>query len=312
MQGIWRIQGYPDCRCEEFFRSRLHRSLEKVSVSQRWLEVSQSILWPYLELVTVVVLVVSTLMALEFSGQEFATIAPELALFAVALFRLKGYVTEAILNLSMLRYNLVSVNLVCKDLRTLQRHSTANFKRNGQALEKSAFKDKISVENLDFCYEQAAHPALQQVTFSIQRGSSVALVGATGSGKSTLLDLLLGLLEPTNGRILVDGRDIREHLPWWQSQIGYVPQQIFLLDDSIRANIAFGVPEEEIDEESLRQAIRAAQLEGFIKELPEGDGRVGERGIRLSVAASACRVAGMYRNPSVLVLMRRHGTGYAD
>lgn len=301
------IGGFKDIRiagCEEFFRSRLHRALEKVSASQRWLEVSQSILWPYLELVTVVVLVVSTLLALGFSQQQFASIAPMMALFAVALFRLKGYVTESMLNFTTLRYNLVSVHLVCSDLRALQEDRPGNISQSVQASPAAVFRDQISIENLDFCYEQAAHPALQGISFRIAGGSSVALVGATGSGKSTLLDLLLGLLEPCGGRILVDGLDIRDHLAWWQSQIGYVPQQIFLLDDSIRANIAFGVPEDEIDEERLRQAIRAAQLDEFIKELPAGDRTgLGERGIRIS-GGQRQRVGvarALYRNPSVLV-----------
>ena len=301
------IGGFKEIRiagCEDFFRSRLHRALEKRALSQRWLEVSQSILWPYLELVTVVVMVVSTLLAFFFSQQEFATAAPMLALFAAALFRLKGYVTESMLNFTTLRYNLVSVHLVCKDLRELQEAGASKIPPGAQPSPVSGFHDQISIENLDFCYEQAAQPALQQVTFSIKRGSSVALVGATGSGKSTLLDLLLGLLEPIGGRILVDGRDIRNNLAWWQSQIGYVPQQIFLLDDSIRANIALGVPEDEIDEERLRQAIRAAQLEDFIKELPEGDRTgLGERGIRIS-GGQRQRVGvarALYRNPSILV-----------
>jgi len=301
------IGGFKEIRiagCEDFFCTRLHHALEKRASSQRWLAVSQAILWPYLELVTVVVMVVSTLLALRFSQQEFATAAPMLALFAAALFRLKGYVTESMLNFTTLRYNLVSVHLVCKDLRELQEARASSMPPGAQPPPVSGFHDQISVENLDFCYEQAAQPALQQVTFSIQCGNSVALVGATGSGKSTLLDLLLGLLEPTGGRILVDGRDIRDNLAWWQSQIGYVPQQIFLLDDSIRANIALGVPEDEIDEERLRQAIRAAQLENFIKELPEGDRTgLGERGIRIS-GGQRQRVGvarALYRNPPILV-----------
>jgi len=301
------IGGFKEIRivgCGEYFRSRLHRALEKVSSSQRWLEVNQSILWPYLELVTVGVLVVSTLLALEFSRQEFAAIAPMMALFAVALFRLKGYVTESMLNFTTLRYNLVSVNLVCRDLRALPSGIGDTCQKKSQLAGAAGFLDQISIENLDFYYEQATYPALQGISFRIPRGSSVALVGATGSGKSTLLDLLLGLLEPSSGRILADGRDIRENLSWWQGQIGYVPQQIFLLDDSIRANIAFGVPEAEIDEERLRQAIRAAQLDEFIKELPESDRTgLGERGIRIS-GGQRQRVGvarALYRNPAVLV-----------
>jgi len=117
------------------------------------------------------------------------------------------------------------------------------------------------------------------------------------------LDILLGLLEPSSGRILLDGRDIQENLLSWQAQIGYVPQQIFLLDDSIRANIALGVSDNEIDEESLKQAICAAQLEEFVRSLPDGDKTgLGERGIRIS-GGQRQRIGvarALYRNPSVL------------
>jgi ABC-type multidrug transport system fused ATPase/permease subunit len=301
------IGGFKEIRisgCGEFFRSRLHAALEKVCASQRWLEVDQTILWPFLELVTVTVLVVSTMLALGFAEQEFASFAPAMALFAVALFRLKGYVTEAILNFSMLRYNLISMDIICRDLRTLQGAGDSAVCSLSKRLDTPVFREQVCVENLEFSYDNTVLPALQDVSLSIARGSSVALVGATGSGKSTLLDLLLGLLEPTQGRILVDGCDIRENLAGWQSQIGYVPQQIFLLDQSLRANVALGVPENEIDEARLRQAIRAAQLEEFVSGLPDGDRtRIGERGVRLS-GGQRQRIGvarALYGNPAILV-----------
>lgn len=243
------------------------------------------------------------LLALGFAQQNFSAIAPVMALFAVALFRLKGYVTDGMLNYTILRYNLVSVNLVCQDLRTLQQEKAEQHPRRPGDQAALPFQEHIHIEKVDFRYDNMAEETLQGIDLMIPQGSSVAFVGATGSGKSTLLDILLGLLEPSSGRILLDGRDIQENLLFWQAQVGYVPQQIFLLDDSIRANIAFGVPDNEIDEESLKQAICAAQLEEFVRSLPDGDKTgLGERGIRIS-GGQRQRIGvarALYQNPSVL------------
>ncbi|MFA6930916.1 MAG: ABC transporter transmembrane domain-containing protein, partial [Lentisphaeria bacterium] len=136
--------------CKIFFITRLHRALEKICASQRWLSVSQLIMWPYLELVTISVLVVSTLMALGFAQQNFSAIAPVMALFAVALFRLKGYVTDCMLNYTMLRYNLVSVNLVCRDLRTLQQENFESCPRRSDGQVALPFQKNIHIEKVDF------------------------------------------------------------------------------------------------------------------------------------------------------------------
>jgi ABC-type multidrug transport system fused ATPase/permease subunit len=146
---------------------------------------------------------------------------------------------------------------------------------------------------------------LDAVKISIRKGESIGLIGPSGSGKSTLLDLLLGLLPPNSGKILVDGRDIYSNLRGWQDQIGYVSQSIYLTDDTLRRNIAFGIPSDEIDERSVRSALKAAQLEEFVNELPLGlDTMVGERGVRLS-GGQRQRIGiarALYHDPELLVL----------
>ncbi len=167
------------------------------------------------------------------------------------------------------------------------------------------FSQAIRFEDVSYRYDTGGGPVLEGVTLTIRKGESVGIVGQTGAGKSTLVDLLLGLLEPTTGRITVDGRDLRAHLRWWQRQVGYVPQVFYLVDDTLRRNIAFGVADEAIDAERVARAVRAAQLEDVVARLPDGlDTVVGERGIRLS-GGERQRVViarALYRDPAVLVL----------
>ena len=143
------------------------------------------------------------------------------------------------------------------------------------------------------------------MSLTVTRGEAVGLIGSSGSGKSTLVDILLGLLEPTAGIVLVDGHNIQDNLREWQDQIGYVPQSIFLTDDTLRRNVAFGLPKEKIDDDAVKSAIRLAQLEEFVASLPEGmETLVGERGVRLS-GGQRQRIGiarALYNNPDILVL----------
>jgi ABC-type multidrug transport system fused ATPase/permease subunit len=170
--------------------------------------------------------------------------------------------------------------------------------------EPARFREAIRFEAVSYAYDTSADPVLEHVTLTIRKGESVGLVGHTGAGKSTLVDLLLGLLQPTHGRITVDGRDLRTHARWWQQQIGYVPQAFYIVDDTLRRNIAFGVPDHEIDARRVAEVVRVAQLDEVVARLPAGlDTVVGERGIRLS-GGERQRVViarALYRDPAVLV-----------
>ena len=146
---------------------------------------------------------------------------------------------------------------------------------------------------------------LTGVNLSIKRGETHALMGPNGSGKSTLIDLILGLLTPNSGQVFIDGQDIQDSIRLWQDQIGYVPQAIYLTDDSLRRNIAFGLADEQIDNAAVERAIQAAQLEEFVASLPEKqETMVGERGVRLS-GGQRQRIGiarALYHDPGVLVL----------
>ncbi|MDC1458632.1 ATP-binding cassette domain-containing protein, partial [Burkholderiaceae bacterium] len=156
-----------------------------------------------------------------------------------------------------------------------------------------------------FTYPSSAPETLKDISLLIKRGESVGFIGASGAGKSTLVDLILGLLTPDKGLMLVDGKDIQQNMRNWQSQIGYVPQSIYLTDDSLRRNVAFGLPDERIDDAAVKRAIQSAQLEDFVSSLPNGlMTMVGERGIRLS-GGQRQRIGiarALYNDPSVLLL----------
>ena len=147
--------------------------------------------------------------------------------------------------------------------------------------------------------------ALSEVNFEIERGEFCVIVGASGAGKTTVVDILLGLLEVRSGDVLADGVNVKENYRGWLKNIGYIPQMIFMLDDTIRKNVAFGIPEEEIDEKRLWEVLKEAQLDAFIKSLPEGlDTSIGERGIRLS-GGQRQRIGiarALYHDPEVLIL----------
>jgi ATP-binding cassette subfamily C protein len=166
------------------------------------------------------------------------------------------------------------------------------------------FRKEIAFRNINFTYRNAAGPALTDISFSIARGESVGLVGTSGAGKSTLVDILMGLLEPGTGNVTVDGVDIGSEMRKWRRLVGYVPQSISLIDDTMRNNIAFGIPAAEIDDARVWQVLQMARLEALVRAMPEGlDTMLGERGARLS-GGERQRVGiarALYHDPQMLV-----------
>lgn len=171
--------------------------------------------------------------------------------------------------------------------------------------EKLPIREKIELENITYAYPGTEKLIFDDAGLTIPVGASVGIVGTSGAGKSTVVDILLGLLEVKSGTVYVDGKDVKADYRKWLKNIGYIPQMIFMLDDSIRKNVAFGVPEDEIDEDRLWEVLKEAQLDEFIKTLPEGlDTGIGERGIRLS-GGQRQRIGiarALYNDPEVLIL----------
>lgn len=177
--------------------------------------------------------------------------------------------------------------------------------RQRQQVEKLPVEKLIRLENITYKYPNTDTLIFDHADMEIPVGSSVGIVGVTGAGKTTIVDIMLGLLRMESGRILADGVDVSGHYAGWLKNIGYIPQTIFMIDDSIRRNVAFGVPEEEIDEEKVWRALQEAALDDFVRSLPEGlNTGIGERGIRIS-GGQRQRISiarALYEDPEVLVL----------
>jgi len=232
------------------------------------------------------------------SGKDIDKIIPTVGLFAVTSFKVLPSINKLVSSKQTLKVSRSTIETIHHDLDLPITVNSPNHKVDFQ------FKNVV-VDQLDFEYEQSESLVLSNINIKISSGEAVGFVGQSGSGKSTLIDIMLGLLEPQNGSVLINGQTIENVKQSWQKQIGYIPQTIFLLDDSLRRNIAIGIADSEIDELAIVEALKSAQLEDFVASLPEGlDTVVGERGVRLS-GGQRQRIGiarALYHRPSVLVL----------
>ena len=232
------------------------------------------------------------------SGHPANEIVPVVGLFAATAFRVLPSINKIVGSKQQLKVSRTAIETIYGDL-----HLPVLNKQNAQ-IEVLGF-ESVSVQKLTFNYEGISDSVLNNVNVHIQKGEAVGFVGQSGSGKSTLIDIMLGLLEPQSGSVLINGQTIENVKQSWQQQIGYIPQTIFLMDDSLRRNIALGIADSEIDEVAIVEALKSAQLEDFVASLPEGlDTVVGERGVRLS-GGQRQRIGiarALYHRPSVLVL----------
>jgi ABC-type multidrug transport system fused ATPase/permease subunit len=252
----------------------------------------------FLELLAVTGLAILLLIMLG-QSKPVNALLPTLGLFAAAAFRLMPSVNRIMAALQAVRFSTATIDTLYKELKLVD---VPPLVSTGKV---PPLKKELRLEGIRFRYPAAELESLDLNELSIPFGSSVGFVGRSGAGKSTLLDVVLGLLTPDQGMVCVDGVDIQQDLRGWQKQIGYVPQTIYLTDDTLRRNIAFGLPNEQIDEEAVLLAMRSAQLDKFVGELSQGlDTMMGERGIRLS-GGQRQRIGiapALYHCPSVLVL----------
>lgn len=257
-----------------------------------------------LETVCIVGMLLAVIVKLEF-GQDVAmtTFIPQLTAFAVASFRILPSVGKLNSYISNINYCAPSLDFIYQDLKGIEEFKETL--RTEDETKNLSFQKAVYVKDICFHYSDADYNVIDHVSFEIPKGKTVALVGSSGAGKTTLADIILGLHMPQEGDIFVDDWSIQKNPNAWHRLLGYIPQTIYLTDDTIRKNIAFGVREEDIDNQAVQQAIHQAQLDDFIEGLPEGlETFVGDRGVRIS-GGQRQRIGiarALYQNPEILVM----------
>lgn len=233
---------------------------------------------------------------------EFVTRLGTVALAAFRLFPSMGRLTT---NTNGMIYNRVRLDYVYENLKEIENDEEYVTRLKEDKEERLGFEKELEIKDIVWKYPTGQEEVLKGAGFVINKGESIALIGPSGAGKTTMADVILGLLKPQKGNVLLDGVDVYEHPAAWSKVIGYVPQAVYLTDDTIRNNVAFGIDEKEIDEERIWRALEEAQLADYIRKQPEGlETMVGERGVRLS-GGQRQRIAiarALYDNPQILVL----------
>jgi len=235
-------------------------------------------------------------------GESLNNILPVVTMYAFAAYRLLPALQQLYGSFSQIKFYSPSLQSILFDLSEFKNPN--NFVSGSKNLD---FKNELNLKDITFYYPNSIKPTLYKINLSITVNSTIGFVGSTGSGKTTILDIILGLLDPQEGQLLVDGELINyTNRRQWQKIIGYVPQQIYLSDDTIASNIAFGVPKEEIDLNAIEKAAKISNLHEFvIKDLEEGYNTIiGERGVRLS-GGQRQRIGiarALYYNPKILIL----------
>ena len=284
-------------REREFFSQYNFHNMESARIQRRQ-ATTQALPRLFLELLAISGLAGLVIVMIT-QGKPMEMLLPVVGLFATAAFRIMPSVNRMIGAVQGVNFSLPVINTLSDELQLL---TDNKLQGSSQLLP---FKSVLRLEHVSFQYPSAEVSTLSKIEILIPRGSAIGIIGASGAGKSTLIDIILGLLKPGDGTVKVDGVDIQTNLRGWQDQIGYVPQSIYLTDDTLRRNIAFGLPPDQINEEAIVEAVSSAQLVQFIEELPKGlDTIVGERGVRLS-GGQRQRIGiarALYHDPEVLVL----------
>ena len=301
-QGLGAIKEIMIAGRQDFFDRAFYKSRKAQINPMRLHAISNKLPLYFIETVVVTgILLITAIVINRPYGLE--NILSILALFAVAAFRLIPSISRIIGGLASLRFGMAAIDKIYEDIK--------DFRDQNLDLEAPRVKDNFRFEKyftlVHGCYHypDSEKMVLKDITFTINRGQSIAIAGSSGAGKTTLIDVILGLLPLTSGKMLVDGKDISGDLHSWQRKIGYVPQEIYLLDDTVCRNIAFGIDDKDIDEMRIKNAISMSQLEEVIAGLPEGlDTVIGERGVRLS-GGQRQRIGisrALYNNPEILIL----------
>jgi ATP-binding cassette, subfamily B, bacterial PglK len=280
--------------CEAYFEDQMQTQIRKFATSVSSALIFSNLPRYVVEAFLITFLIGFTLLFITINRGNTQNLSSVLGIFAIASIRLLPAAANLISGINGIKYNAHSVDklyLDLKELETIKAPGNLSSKsnnndqvniRNGDRFT-IPFVNRITLENVSYAYPNTAKNSLTKVSLAIEKGRSIGLIGKSGAGKTTLVDVILGLLIPQQGDIKVDDVSIYNDISFWRNLIGYVPQSIFLIDDSLEKNIAFGVTDELIDHERLYKAIAAAQLNELVESLPQGlQTMVGERGVMLS------------------------------
>tara|TARA_B110000459_G_C16594009_1_gene487674 strand:+ start:316 stop:2055 length:1740 start_codon:yes stop_codon:yes gene_type:complete len=252
----------------------------------------------FLEMISLIGLVGFVILML-LQGKDVNILITVLGVFVAATFKMIPSLNRIISAAQTLKFYSPSLDILFAELKEIRETQESPTK------SKLEFQSRVTIKNVSFSYEGVEEKALKNLNFEINKGETIGFIGESGSGKSTLVDLLIGLHQPTEGNLYIDDKILSNNLREWQNNIGYVSQNIYLLDDTIQSNIAFGIPEEKIDINQINEIINLVQLEEFILKLEKGLlTKVGERGVQLS-GGQRQRIGiarALYNNPDILIL----------
>ena len=255
----------------------------------------------FFELVFIFSITLMVFILISGSGVDNKDIITSVGIYSVAAFRMFPSVTKVVHAFQQINFLKPSIEKVLPNLIT----RNLNNKKNNNSFKKISFNKKIIFKNVIYKYPGEKNPVINNLTFEVNKGDFVGIIGKSGTGKSTILDLLMGLIEPESGQIKSDNTDISLNLKEWKRNLGYVSQNTIMLDDSIKNNIAFGVPEDLIDEDRLIKAAKNAQIFDFVSSLKnQFQTKVGERGVALS-GGQIQRIGiarELYRKPTLILL----------
>jgi ABC-type multidrug transport system fused ATPase/permease subunit len=299
LEGLGGIKDIKLLHVESFFISKfIQNQYLKSRVSSNSNTVAQLPRY-YLELISVFGLILF-IIAMLYQNKDIPTLIATIGVFVAAVFRLMPSLNKILTAFQNIKYYSSSVDIVYSEFLNSQNKSSDQEEKDLEAP-----KDKIEIQNLSFSYNSDLKPIINEVNLEIKVGETIGIIGASGEGKSTFIDILNGLFKPTCGKILADDMDIQNNLYSWNKNIGYVAQEIFLMDETIEKNITFGRNHNEIDNKALNYAIKKAQLIDFIEGLPKGlKTKVGERGVQIS-GGQKQRIGmarALYNDPEVLIL----------
>lgn len=288
---------------EKFFLGKFEEEYGQWADLEKIYRDLQMIPKPIMETLCITAIMIAIIFKL-LNGEAGTSFVTTISAFAIAAFRLLPSFNRITNYISVILFNFPAFEAVYHDLKKIDEVTKESYEEGKEDAEVLPLNDCIRMKDISYKYPSGEDFVLRNVNLEIPKNKSVALIGPSGAGKTTLADLILGALEPTEGTVYIDDTDAFAHLWAWQKNVGYIPQSIYLMDDTIRNNIIYGA-DTDLDDERLLKAVEEAQLKDFIETLSEGlDTEIGERGIRLS-GGQRQRIGiarALYSNPQVLVL----------